>query len=341
MAVQPGLGAAIYWKVAQLAAPQLVAGLLLLREGMESLEAVPADKRAQAERDLVEEFLATVPDPNREFQKIDLGLLVAFGGAAAAAPVVGGAVAGQVGLLAAQSLGTLAVIATALEAAGIADTIPDDGGLRALVARLMARAAASAAVKDSAGVDVPDEARIAKLEAQIDELALAEVEYERLRCHLRQNVNRYGAVIWTQYSSAQIGGLIAPYSLPPHLLELDFAGFVEDKGVLRVVDPDLLPAVGFNWGATRAGLTLGDDDLEGDVVTLPTSGIVVEPAIGECSACDEGGAETRELERQELQQKVRRAKAEARYQELECERLEARIAAKEYGDPTPREPGNE
>lgn len=332
MAAQPGIGAAIYWRVAQLASPQLVSGLRLLSEGAPTVQALPADKRAQAERDLVEEFLTLVPDPDREFQKIDVGLMVAFGGGAAATTAAGG-------LLAGQALAAIAVIATALEVSGLADTIPDDGGLRAMVARLKARAAAGAAVLEGAQLEVPDEARIAKLEAQINELALAEVEYERLRCHLQKNVSRYGSVVWSQFSSADILEVIADFSLPPHLLELDFAGFVEDKGVLRVVNPGLLPTVGFNWRATEAELALGGEDPNGDMITLPTPGVVVEPALGECSACDEGGADTRALERDELQQRVRRAKAEARYQELECERLEARIAAKQLGDPTPREPG--
>ena len=77
--------------------------------------------------------------------------------------------------------------------------------------------------------------------------------------------------------------------------------------------------------ATEEALT-AEERTAVDRVILTTPGVSVESWLGSCSGCEPHVASMRAAE-------LRRQVAGARHAELEADRLAARLAAQDYGDP--------
>jgi hypothetical protein len=166
------------------------------------------------------------------------------------------------------------------------------------------------------------------------ELAEAEVEFERLRCHLRGNRYHYFHLIWNTRSTGETWRKVFPGL--DCLLERTPIGFVDNKAAYPVQQPELLR----RWfPSDKDDNTSLQDYVDAllkrfadlapslTTVTLPTLGTVAEVALGQCEGCEEYIVSSRRIDLKQQQVKVDLDMAKARTENAEAERREMRLAA--------------
>lgn len=320
-----GVGSAIWWEVAQLAAPDLTQALEVLAARVDLIREMSGPAREAAEADAIQVFLAAVPDLNAEFTKIDVALALL-----ASALIVGGAVAigamPGLGYAGVATAGAILVLAKAVDLAGVADILPDDNGLKALLRQTVARGQALADQTAAGGLGTSVSDAREQLEKQIQEFADAEVEFERLRCHLTAQLDRYGPVIWGELSAAQVQQIVNSMQIGDGIVEPSLLGYVGGRGVVRVVDPVRVLGLGFDWMSTVGQLNLAALDPVGDVLTLPTPGVTVEARLGQADACEEYVQEHRAAELRIKRAEAKAAEERAAQAKLESARMQQRLA---------------
>lgn len=375
--VQGGPGSFIYREVANIVAPQLMDSLRFLES------AWPA-ARAGSELDrlsVLQTFFAKLGDPTATFRSIEVALVaipaIAAGVGAAAGAVAGGVIGGAVGFAVtvwgfgvsaipgtAAGIGigaavgalvgagvtiaattALVALVTTLEGLGIADTLPDDGGLKdrlqGLKAQVDAGISSPSALGNLDGSKAAIEAEVeamAALRRELLELAEAQVEFDRLVCHLRQNLEYYMQGIWSNLRDYEIARMIEAAGVPAEKVESTFSGFIGNLGAVRVKDLVWVEKVGGldadkEFGRVRANVTLPDPM----VVDVPAPALVVEPYLGECSACEPYVSETRAIELRRKTAEADMLDAKAIKELSEAQRFVARVSTGDLSDPTPGE----
>jgi len=160
----------------------------------------------------------------------------------------------------------------------------------------------------------------AEPEAPISRLtrAEAEVEFNRLKCHIEENRTHYFTAIW---SRTDIN--LRRTSLFPQLdclLQKTPIGFIEGKAAYPITQPELferwfkfsdLEGIKEKWESTKR---------EPLKVSLPTSGLITEATVGQCNACEDYIIESRLID-------LRQRGALASQEEAEAKRREERIEA--------------
>lgn len=330
---EPGPGAFLYWQGVEIISPNLADALLELELAWSQLPPEGSPERAQVQVRVVSSFFGKVGDPRQAIGAVDN----AFAAAAAGAIIVNAAGA------------TLVAVLAAIEGLGLADTVPDDLGLGEAIRQLEAqfRSSMSAGLgafsSTGIGAGAGDEAisvidrRIEARRIEIRELAEARVEFGRLSDHLQANIDRYAAVFWNQLTAHEIGQLIVDAGIPPEVVEHDIDSFVGTSGALRVTDRAWVERQGGpSWEKVQDRITSAKtpDDL---LASLPTQGMTVEPAMGQCDACDAFIRTHRELDIENRRAEVGLNQARALQEALEAQRFQARIDAEELSDPTPFE----
>lgn len=266
---------------------------------------------------------------------------VAIGGAAGAgigAVLGAGAVAGVLGFVA------------SIELLGIADTIPDDEGLGDKVSSLWAQYNAlrstapitgQMSLQPGTGADGGGAASAAYERAlgELRELAEAKVEFDRLVCHIRDHFAFYLQALWAGWTGDQIAAVLEQLGVPPGVVENRFSGFVGIRAAVKVTDLDWVKDEGgLDWQAmVDKAVRDSAGAAESELITLPTQGMVVEPALGQCCACEDFVQEHRKLDLDYRAAEVRLAQAKADQAEQEVARFKKRVDAGELGDPTPFE----
>jgi hypothetical protein len=375
-----GPGTWLYREVAAIASPQIADAMSFLETAWPQTEALPASERGLAEFNVLQTFFAKLGMPAFTFGKVD----ALFAGAAAAAIGAGalaggtvGAVAGGVagaaiavwafgvsaipgaaigataGGLAGASVGAAAVSAAlaviaVLEAAGLADTVPDDEGLKDAAVRLKALLDSTTALAPAAGLpgsasgaDAAAAAAAAteRWHEQMQTLAEAQTEYDRLACHLGRNLVSYMQGLWVQWPDHQILAEARRHGVPAGAVEPRFAGFHGRFGALPVSDLDWVESEGgLDWEKTVE--TLADKarrQSRREEITLATPGMTVEPSLGKCDACEPFIEEHRALDLEFRRAEVDLQKSRARQEAAEADRFQKRIAKDELDDPTPFE----
>lgn len=376
-----GAGSFIYWRLVEIVAPEISDSLAFLDTAWPATQSVPASQRGIAEFSVLQQFFGKLGDPNVAFGKVDAAVALLAAAAVGAGTTAGGVVGGVVGGVAGAAIGVwgfgvsatygaviggvigagvgaviggaavTAIIAlvSSLEPLGLADTVPDDEGLKASILALKARFDTLVALGPLAGDQAPTvggngeagtvDERIQRALAELRELAEAQVEYDRLVCHLNENLVFYAQAIWSQWPDYRVAAEAEAQGVPRGVVENHFSGFVGDRGALRVIDLEWVKNEGKVDWEKEIDAVVGN--LQGEtppeLITLPTQGMVVEPAIGGCSACEDFIDEHRKLDLENRRAEVDANKAKARQQELEAERFEKRLAAGKLEDPTPYE----
>jgi hypothetical protein len=375
---QGGPGTWLYREVAAIAAPQIIEALSFLETSWPRTQSLPPQERALAEFTVLQAFLAKLGMPSFTFGKVDAlfagaaaaavgagglagGTVGAVGGGVAGAAVAvwgfgvsaipGAAVGATLGGMGGAALGAGAVASTLgllalLEAMGIADTVPDDVGLKEAMLRLRALVDSTSAMApvtglpgtgNGAGSD--DAVAIEHQREQALRLVEAQVEYERLACHLRQHLISYMQGLWAALPDHEILAEVRRQGIPEEAVSPRFAGFHGRFGALPVVDVDWVESEGgLDWEKTAADLARrAERQGHTDTITLATPGMVVEPSLGRCDACEPFIEAHRALDLEHRRAEVDVQKARARQEALEADRFQERIDKEQLGDPTPFE----
>jgi hypothetical protein len=315
MSTSGGAGSVIYRSVAHVVVPQFEESLAFLEQ------AWPAASDEPGRFLVLQGFFQRLGDPTLVFDRIDKSLVVLAAcvtigpvtAATAVGAIVGGAAGGAiswiggitivagvaigafVGAALAAGVSTAAMLAItglarALEDAGIADTIPDDGGLRAAVLGLYGAYQTTLTLAPVDTLPMPD-GNNSNTHNQFTgiapyDLASASVEWERFKCHLEENHARYMHGLWLGMPSSKVVALIRASGVPAGVTETGFSGFVESAGALRVTDLAWLTANGVAWQDMANSIVEDAGLVKTDTRMYPTPGLTVEPQLGRCDACD-------------------------------------------------------
>jgi hypothetical protein len=328
-----GPGSWLYWSVVDKVAPELRDALDFLARAFEEIRGVTGvpDREAAARR-ILAQFFGRLGNLDALFAKID---------GATAAVTVGV----TIGIPYAHLLQGIAVV---LELAGLGDTVPDDEGLKGKLLALKATFDAEQIVQPMLGAPAPGDAADRATDpndpcanrycADPCALAEAELEWNRLACHMNGQILYYMQAVWAHWKDVQVMELAASLGIPLGAIEYGFSGFQGDRGAVRVIDLKWLKAQGgFDWDAELAGALQNLPAIDSDLVTLPTQGMVVEPALGKCNGCEDFISEHRRLDLESRRAEVGLAQSRAAQAAEEVRRLKLRNDGGDLSDPTPYE----
>lgn len=336
-----GPGSWFYWRVVDIVAPELRDALSYLERSVAEIRAsVPLAERSAAMRRVLDQFFGRLGHLDLLFGKIDGAIaIVTAGFAIGINPLYGPVV-----------VAALLALAATVEAAGLADTIPDDEGLKARLLDVKAQHDADRTVQPM--VPAPTSGAGTATEPNdpcanpycADPCALAEaaVEWERLACHLNEHFLFYAQTVWAKWKDVQIMALAESFGIPHGAIEYAFTGFHGSRGAVRVTDLEWLRSQGaFDWQQELADALAGLPAAAApDLITLPTQGMVVEPALGRCDGCEDFVAEHRRLDLDNKRAEVAGAQGRAAQAAEEARRLKLRNDAGTLTDPTPYEGGS-
>jgi hypothetical protein len=371
-AVAGGPGTFLWREIAHIVSPEIQESLDYLALNWQGTQNFPVQVLAM--------FFGKLGDPEVAFRKVEIAIGAAAGAAVAAGGVGGGILGAIIGGVAASEIpgvstwvgvagggaagaaigagAVAAVIAlmASVEALGIADTIPDDAGLKNSVEQLKAVYDSSIASipaqmtsgdvsggPGATGATAPTAASGATEANQYRQYLLdratAQVEFDRLRCHLQENLVSYMQGLWSQWPDYEILDLIKSQGIPTEVVEPRFAGFLGALGAVPVTDQDWLMNEGdFDWAQARTDvLAAAKQQTKSNCITLPTPGMTVEAALGQCCACEDYIEKSRDLELQKKQAKVDLLKARAAQAQEEAARFKRRLEKDMLSDPTPLE----
>lgn len=166
------------------------------------------------------------------------------------------------------------------------------------------------------------------------ELAEAQVEFERLKCHLTENRFHYYQLIWNAQSASEAWRKVFPQL--DCFLERQPIGFVEDKAAYPVQFSDALRRF-FpidNNGETslkdflaRLKEKFNDQSRQTSEIVLPTLGTVAEAVLGECCACEDYIIDSRKVDIRQGNARAALDEAKAQIDTAEANRRAQRIAA--------------
>ncbi len=282
-----------------------------------------------------------------------VGAAIAVWGAGVSAipgAIIGGGVGGAGGAAAGGGAvaGVLALIAS-LEAMGIADTVPDDVGLGDATQELKGlfdSVTALAPVRgipgmSDAGTDA--EAQLERASAQerwfeqLRDRASAQVELDRLMCHLHENLSHYMQGLWIKMSDRDIQHELRKHGIPSHVVASRFDGFHGNMGALPVIDVKWVETNGdLDWKSISERVkdrTRNRSKVE--EIQLSTPGMVVEPSLGDCNACEPFIQEHRALDLRNREIEVEHHDALKTQAKLEADRFQLRLDQELLDDPTP------
>lgn len=198
----------------------------------------------------------------------------------------------------------------------------DDAGLRAAVEAAAAVPAASA----MASVGPTEEER-----TSLRELAEAQVEFERLRCHLQENRLHYVQAVSMRedhghrFMRLQAQGPIAT------VIDNELLGFFGDRAAYPLRDLSMVPDVDLPALLNETATAISEPGEPPVLITLPTDGVILEATVGRCDGCEEYIQKSRLID-------LRVQEAKAVQEESEANRLRTRVAQGDLADPTP-DPG--
>lgn len=354
-----GIGSYLYWQVAEIAAPELETALAGLEAAHERIVAMPAGPaKTTALINALRTFFTTLGDVDEVFNKINMGLSVvaaglaatSFAGAAAVVALI--TVTGVITIpIALAALGAAAVLALGELVALIAgllasdqgiDIIPDDEGLKAAIgglSGLFQQLGHSADLpappqSDDPAVTAAYQQELQEAKRRRIELADAQVELDRLICHLQENRTHYAQIYWSSISAADLKLMLqSDFNIPPHFVEPKIAGFDGAYAAFRVANLKWLRLSGID--VEKAMKELADSGLFENTrqtaeIEMPTRGLTVEPELGRCNACDD-------FVRFHREQDMLLKKEEVEQTKLETRRLQERLNRGLLGDPTPFE----
>jgi hypothetical protein len=332
------IGGWIYWELVKAVSERLA-------DAFDRLEARwgSADFSKTSRTDVVgaiDAFESDVGDLDFEFGKVN---------AAVNMFLVGGAIAANAVPFGILPYGAVLAVVYACDALGL-DLAPDDGGLerraeemvnarhallRQVVEAPPAATGAPATEADPA-LEAEKLAQRLRAEQEIGERAEAEIAFEALQRYIRERRHFFHRAIWSAYDHGWIAERLRQLGLPPGMFDLRFASFEGEYGAVRLVNSALAKTFDIQLDSLDAvRKSIANLQPRVDQVTVPTSGLIVEPYLGRCQGADEFVSEHRAIDIARAGAERDRLKAEASSAQSEADRLAKRIAAGDLSDPRP------
>lgn len=360
-----GPGSYIYWEVLKITAPNVESALAGLNQVYNErlVTMPPGPARTRAIHGALVAFFQAMGDVDQAFLKIQIGLyllfavsLVALAYAAFVAGAVGAVLIvtfsasgpGLIGILlpyvgaGMTLLAGLGAVIIAAATDGPLDLMPDDRGLKGAVQGLYGM---SQQLGQAVALPVPPqgddpealaryERELAEAKKEAREIAEARVEFNRLQCHIRHHIAYYLQATAASIPEGDLRILLEEqYGLPPGAVQVRIAGFVGTRAAFRVLDEDWFKLSGYDHASVmsnRAVTSFLSSPRAPDDITMPTPGLVVEPRLGQCTACDDFVMAHRQLDLELKREDVAKARAENQRRQL-------RIAAGDLDDPEDRQ----
>lgn len=233
--------------------------------------------------------------------------------------------------------GLVTSLAERLVFGGLLEEMPDDAGLSGAVAAAAACLAGAAGAPASPGrpttraasatpppgadanTGYATTAATPKEKIPLLRLAEATVEYNRLTDHLREYAPHYQQAVWLRTHPDERARWLRAQEFAAAVVSDEILGFENDKAIHPIVD---LPAVKgvLDFAALLKNLPVKGVAAQTALLSLPTSGTVLESTLGQCDAVEDYIQQSRALE---LRQKA----ALAAQDEAEVERRRQRLAA--------------
>ena len=165
----------------------------------------------------------------------------------------------------------------------------------------------------------------------LQDAATAEVEFERLRCHLEENWLHYNQAVWSREDHGQRFMRLQAYGPIAAIIENELLGFYGDRAAYPLRDVTAISEVDLTQ--LQDELEREIEDGEGDplVISMPTAGLLLEAVTGDCDACEEFIRDSRHSD-------LRLQAAKAAQAETEASRLQARVDEADLSDPSPEGP---
>jgi hypothetical protein len=168
-------------------------------------------------------------------------------------------------------------------------------------------------------------------------LSAATVSESALLNHVQLNRSYYRQVVWRSLEASDRAGVLACLGKLLEFVENDVLGFVGDQAAL----PFRLGAnkAIANWfGNLEGGLAAARKEPAQRTVTVPTTGIAIQPRLGRCEAAEEFVLDHRRLDVKQKEAEVDTAEALAEQAWGEADRLQKRLEKQPEAlldDPTP------
>jgi len=161
------------------------------------------------------------------------------------------------------------------------------------------------------------------------QVAEAQMQFERLRCHIEDHWLHYMQAMWLRehpderFLRLQARGAVAT------LVENDIVGFLGHKAAYPIRDAALellKPSIDLADLVQKARDELARERPPEQWITLPTHGTILEAMVGECDACEDFIKRSRVID-------LRVQEAKAQEEESEAVRYQRRVETGDYSDP--------
>jgi hypothetical protein len=191
----------------------------------------------------------------------------------------------------------------------------DDAGLRAAV---------TAAANALRSAPMPDFTELTQVPAH--DVATAEVDFEKLQCHLESNWMHYNQAIWAQESYDQRLERLRWHGPVLALIENRLLGFLGDYAAYPLRTLNAVPVVDLEGVLLKMREGLKEYESIPVHIPMPSDGQVLEATVGECDACEPYIDHSRLID-------LRLQSANADKAEAEALRLSRRVDAGDFTDP--------
>jgi len=174
----------------------------------------------------------------------------------------------------------------------------------------------------------------------INDVADANVELDRLICHIQCNCDYYKQALWLSKGPDYRAQFLANARVS-QFVSNEVVGFFENYAAFPIVDPSFLKKILNVRQLLKSLLDKKPKDIS-DLITIPTSSTIMSAQLGECDLCEEYIDQSRDADVRQQNAKAALDEAEANYKaaktsvaEQEALRIAARLASRppELSDP--------
>jgi hypothetical protein len=161
------------------------------------------------------------------------------------------------------------------------------------------------------------------------QVAEAQMQFERLRCHIEDHWLHYMQAMWRREHPDERFLRLQGRGAVASILDNDLVGFLGHKAAYPIREAGLeavKPWIDFPALTSQALDVLRADEPPPALITLPTHGTILEAIVGECDACEDFIRQSRIIDL-----RVQEAKAQA--EESEAARYRKRVETGDYADP--------
>lgn len=159
-------------------------------------------------------------------------------------------------------------------------------------------------------------------------LAAAQVEFERLQCHLNEHWLHYAQAVWMREDADNRLLRLQFYGPIVSFIENELLGFYGNLGAFPLRDAAIVDEMDLDALLHQLQEDIDQAIPEPVLITMPTPGVLMEAVTGECDACEDYIHDGRTID-------LRIQAARASQEEAEADRRQQRVAQNDLSDPAP------